>query len=170
MRASGLDAACVANIVALEWHKLAAFLPGALVCSLTRLDVATSMLDPDLARLRARLAKEITALAAAEGAPINDMPVWLTGAPTALLGDAEDTMVAGYRIVGERTRAQGVALYPSMTTDIMAGRPTELEGTAGDLLLRADRHRFAVPALRACTELLRGIERAHHNGAENAAP
>lgn len=167
LRASGLAAAAVPDIMRHEWHKLAAFLPGALVCSLTRLDVATTMLDPDLARVRARLAGEIGVVAAAEGHPIGGMPVWVTsaadleGGPAGVaLGSPEHDIVAEYAAVGARIRDQGVPLYPSMTTDILAGRPTELEDTAGDVLDRAARHGVPVAVLAICTQLLRGVERA----------
>lgn len=168
LRASGLVAACVPEIIAHEWHKLAAFLPGALICSLTRLDVATTMLDHGLAGIRARLAHEIAATAAAEGHPIGDCSVWVAGSGGRVsdrpggvtLSSSEDQIVAEYAVQGERLRAQGVPLYPSMTTDILAGRPTELEDTAGDAIARAARHALPVPTLTICTHLVRGLERA----------
>ena len=147
--------------------RLAVFLPGALVCSLTRLDVAGSMLDPDLARVRARLTRELAAVAAAEGHPIWPMPVWLTqtsgadaGGQAATLGSSEDEIVAEYAVQGARMRAQGVPLYPSMTTDIANGRPSELEDTAGDMVHRANRQGMPLPVLTLCYWLLRGVERS----------
>jgi 2-dehydropantoate 2-reductase len=168
-RAAGLPAACVSDILTREWHKLAAFLPGALLCSITRMDVATAMLDPDLARLRARLCHEIAAVAAAEGHPIGHLPVWITRSttprsgvsPVATLGQTEEEIVAEFAVQGEKIREQGVPLYPSMATDIMAGRPTELEDTAGDALERAARHGVPVPVMEACYRLVKGIEKAN---------
>ena len=55
--------------------------------------------------------------------------------------------------------AGGVPLYPSLAQDTMAGRPTELEATAGDVVRRAVRHGLPVPSLTACYRLLRGLER-----------
>ena len=177
IRASGLAAACVPDILAHEWHKLAAFLPGALICSLTRVDVATTMLDPDLARIRARLAQEIAAVAAAAGHPIGAMPVWVTGAADLQTGgprivnlaSSEEEIVAEFAAHGQRLRDQGVPLYPSLTHDILAGRPSELEDTAGDVRARAARHGVAAPTLAVCYQLVRGMERVgfiHHGGTE----
>lgn len=165
LREAGLAAACVPDILVHEWHKLALFLPSALVCSLSRLDAASSMLDPDLARLRARLASEVTAIAATEGQSIGHLPVWFASStsseqPMATLGQSEDTIAGEFQAQGQTLRNQGVRVFPSMATDIIAGRPTELEDTAGDLLQRAERHGVAVPLLRTCTTLLRGVEQS----------
>jgi ketopantoate reductase len=45
-----------------------------------------------------------------------------------------------------------------MSGDFTAGRPSELEDTAGDVLVRAARHGIATPTLATCTDLLRGVE------------
>jgi len=50
-------------------------------------------------------------------------------------------------------------MVPSLAQDIIAGRPSELEALAGDVLDRAARHSASAPTLALCTELLRGIER-----------
>lgn len=166
IRAGGLPAECVPEVVAREWQKLATFLPGALVCTLARTDMATSLLDEALLRVRRSLAREIAAVAAAEGSPLDALPVFLTAKSAADLGlpaqatfaDADDAVAATYRAVGADLQRQGVPVYPSMTGDFAAGRPSEIEDTAGDVLLRADRHDLAAPVLVTCTDLLRGME------------
>lgn len=171
-RSAGLRAECVPDILTREWHKLGLFLPGALLCSITRLDVASAMLDPDLARLRARLCHEIAAIAAAEGHGIGHLPVWISSRASGahemtLFSASEDAIAAEFALQGEGLRAQPVPLYPSMTTDILNGRPTELEETAGDMLKRAARHGIAVPVMETCYRLVKSAERAsgiHHGG------
>jgi 2-dehydropantoate 2-reductase len=173
-RSAGLRAECVPDILTREWHKLGTFLPGALLCSITRQDVASAMLDPDLARLRARLCHEIAAIAAAEGHGIGHMPVWLSSRASGthemtLFSASEDAIAAEFAVQGEGLRAQPVPLYPSMTTDILNGRPTELEETAGDVLRRAARHGIAVPVMETCYRLVKSAERGngiHHGGTE----
>jgi 2-dehydropantoate 2-reductase len=155
LREAGLPAACVPEIVTREWDKLAGFLRTALVSAITRLDLASVLLDPDLLPLCVRIAKEAAAVAAAEGHPLRDMP-------DALLGDVDRPdaeLIEAFLWTGERWRAGGPPTYPSLAQDIMTGRPSELEDTAGDVLERAGRHGVPVPSLAACVHLLRSIER-----------
>src|SRR6185312_2338661 len=48
---------------------------------------------------------------------------------------------------------------PSMTQDLLAGRPMEVEGVFGDLVARAARAGVAAPHLTFVHDLLRGIDR-----------
>ncbi|HZU78221.1 MAG TPA: 2-dehydropantoate 2-reductase, partial [Dehalococcoidia bacterium] len=159
--AAGLPAAAVPQIVTREWQKLVTYLSGALVCALTRTDMAASLLHPELARTRLRLSREVAAIAAAEGHPLGSLPVILNAAavrpglaPELPGFDAADGAILGaYAGQGRALRAQGAVVYPSLLQDMAAGRPTELEDTAGDALLRAARHAVPAPALQTCTEL-----------------
>jgi len=168
LAAAGLPAAAVPQVVTREWQKLASFLPGALVCGLSRLDMARTMLDPDLVRIRIRLGREVATVAAAAGHPLGRLPVFLTAAaldPVAVerlpgFDQSDGEIAAFFTETGRALAAQPVAVYPSLATDVIAGRPTELESTAGDLLQRAARHGVPVPAIAECTALLRGVERA----------
>lgn len=169
---AGLPAAAVPDSITREWQKLVTFLPGALVNALTRTDMASSLLDADLARARLRLGREIAAVAAAEGHPLGTLPVFLNaaavrpGSAPALPGfDRQDEeILAAFARQGEALREQQAVVYPSLLQDLLAGRPTEIEETAGDVLLRAARHGIPVPALRTCTELVRGLEAHPANG------
>ncbi|MGH2583578.1 MAG: ketopantoate reductase family protein [Dehalococcoidia bacterium] len=155
LREAGLPAACVPEILTREWDKLAGFLRTALVSAITRLDLASVLLDPDLVPLCVRIAKEAATVAAAAGHPLRDMP-------DALLGDVDRPdaeLIELFRQTGERWRATGPPTYPSLAQDIMSGRPSELEDTAGDVLARAVRHGVPVPSLATCVHLLRSIER-----------
>jgi ketopantoate reductase len=68
-------------------------------------------------------------------------------------------MVIELRGWAERFQEQNQPTYPSMAQDVMAGRPSELEDTAGDVLVRAARHGIPTPVLCSCVYLLRAIER-----------
>jgi 2-dehydropantoate 2-reductase len=151
--AAGLPAACVPDIVRREWHKLAIFLRTAPVCALTGTDIPGALLDPDLLEVCMRVAKEVAAVAAAEGQPLDAMPVWLT--PSVTFGSPEAAVRAALGEIAAGLRAQGVPLYPSLAQDTFAGRPTELEATAGDVVRRAARHGIDVPVLATLYRLLR---------------
>lgn len=176
--AGGLTAACVPDIGRRTWYKLAGFLRTAPVSALTRLDIATLTRDAALRRLCAGIALEAAHVAAAEGQPLWSLPPAYTdfgggSGPTRAAPDApwtEAELRDGLIAMGETLREAGVVLYPSLAQDIIAGRPTELEATAGDALARAARHGLATPLLATVTHLLRGVERGARarRGAETA--
>lgn len=145
IRDSGIPSICVPDIGRREWAKLTLYLSLALVGGVSRLDSATIVFDPDLSRVAIDLAGEAAAVAAAEGSPLRETE-------------------GGYRSVLEAfiapVRTAGAMHYMSLTQDLLAGRPTELEETAGDVLDRARRHGIAVPTIEACTDIIRGLERA----------
>ncbi len=165
---AGLPVVCTPEIVTLEWYKLTVFLRTALVSAITRLDIARLAADAALRHVCAGVALDVVRVAAAEGhavprhasddfslagpAPANGSPAAIDAAPA----EYEAVLAA----VGTALAQAGRSFYPSLAQDIIAGRPTELEATAGDLLARADRHGLPVPVLRTCTNLVRGIERA----------
>ncbi|MBI2760117.1 MAG: ketopantoate reductase family protein [Chloroflexi bacterium] len=157
IREAGLPASCEPDIVPREWQKLAIFLRTALVCSITRADIATVMLDSDLVRVCMAVAGEVAAVARAEGQSIDTMSIWVT--PSVSFGHTDAEILAGLTAIANDLRAGGVPLYPSLAQDTMAGRPTELEATAGDVIARAARHRLPAPSLTTCYRLLRGLER-----------
>lgn len=161
VRAAGLPAACVPDIVAREWDKLAGFLRTALVAAIARRDIASVLLDPDLAPLSARIVREVAAVAAAEGHPLLRVPDSLVGNPSLTEAD----LIADFARRAEAMRAQGPPTYPSMAQDVIADRPSELEDTAGDVLERAARDGVETPVLATCTYLLRAITRGTDSSA-----
>lgn len=166
VRASGLPAEAAAGVRTLEWYKLTVFLRTALVCALTRRDIASVAFDPDLAPLCVSIVREVARVAAAEGCALpwgaQGLPLALVphGAETTGLEAApDDALLAGLRAMGQRLREQGLAMVPSLAQDVIAERPTELEETAGDVLERAHARAIPAPSLALCVRLLRGLER-----------
>jgi len=155
IRDAGLAAECVPDIVTREWDKLAIFLRTALLAAITRRDIAAVLLDPDLVRLSARTVKEVAAVAAAEGHPLDG----LANSFVAGFDLPEEDLVADLVAWARRFGAQNAPTYPSMAQDIIAGRPTEVEDTAGDVLERAARHGVPAPVLSTCVYLVRALER-----------
>jgi 2-dehydropantoate 2-reductase len=155
IRDAGLPAECVPDVVRREWDKLAIYLRTAVIAAITRRDIASVLLDPDLVRLSARTVKEVAAVAGAEGHPIGRGEDGFIGEVSL----PEEDLVAELRRWAHRFQEQNQPTYPSMAQDVIAGRPSELEDTAGDVLLRAARHGIPTPVLSTCVHLLRAIER-----------
>jgi 2-dehydropantoate 2-reductase len=162
---AGLPAKSVPDIMSLEWYKLTIFLRTALVSALTRLDLGRLTLHASLRNICASVAHEVVEVAMAEGhkVPRHASSDFSLAGP-ARAGQSSLAIDAGRAEMqevldrlGEYLRKTERSFYPSLAQDIMAGRPTELQATAGDVLARADRQGLEVPALRVCTELLRGI-------------
>jgi 2-dehydropantoate 2-reductase len=155
IQAAGLPAAAVSDIVVREWDKLATFLRTALVCAIAGTDIASALLDPDLIDLCVAIVKEVALVAAAEGHPLDDVAGSLIGNPDR----PASVMAEAYRDLGATMGRQGPPTFPSLAQDIIAGRPSELEETAGDVLDRGFRRRIETPVLSTCVALLRGKER-----------
>jgi 2-dehydropantoate 2-reductase len=157
LRAAGFPAWSVTDIRAVEWYKLCMLLPGAFVTALSRRTYDEMALDEHLAPLWVRLLRETCAVANAEGITFTDPP----GSPWRLgtwQHEPDDVVLEALRGIGERQRAAGEKMRPSMLQDVLAGRRTEAADLAGDLLARARRHGVAVPAAETCYALVRGLE------------
>jgi 2-dehydropantoate 2-reductase len=143
IESAGIPASSVPDIRKREWDKLVLYLALALPSASTRVDTVTMVFNEHLLGVCVRIAVETATVAASEGFPL-------------------DVTDPGYREVLERfagpIRDKGVVHYMSMTQDLMAGRPTELEFTAGDVLDRASRHAVPVQAISVCADLVRGLE------------
>ncbi len=144
LAAAGIPSECVPDIGKREWEKLALYLGLGLPGAVTRLDSATLMSDPDLSRLCVRAAAEVAAVAVAEGYPVDPTEQW------------HRAVLEAYVVP---IRSNGLIHYISMTQDLMAGRPTELDWTAGDVVARAARRGVAAPVVETSAGFIRAIER-----------
>jgi 2-dehydropantoate 2-reductase len=156
-RAGGLSAECVNGIRTFEWQKLAVFLRTALVCSLTHLDIGSVLVDDDLRPVCIQVAREVAAVASAEGHELARLPVWI--GPSVTFGDSDAAIDADLVRIGRALHDQGVPLYPSLAQDTMAGRPSEIEATAGDVVARAAVRGVPAPSLWTCYHLVRAHQR-----------
>jgi 2-dehydropantoate 2-reductase len=147
---AGIPTTAVTDIVRREWDKLVLYLSLALVTSTSRLPTLAVIDDPDLSVLCVKIAQEVAAVAAAEGCHL----------------DVDAGYLDVLRTWARPIREKGMLHYMSMTQDLIAGRPTELDWTAGDIGDRAARSAIAVPTIDVLARLLRGIER---NAADSPA-
>ena len=157
LNAAGLPATAVEDIAVVEWWKLILLLPGAVITALSRRDYSAMCSHPLLSELFITLTRELVAVARAEGVAVADPPgtpihpvMWADSAPAEAL--------AGLRQVGERYKAGGQQVYPSMAQDVLSERRTEGEDLIGEVIRRAAAHEVPVSALDTCYRLIRGLE------------
>jgi ketopantoate reductase len=145
----------VPHIQVKEWAKLALFLRTAVVCALTRRHIASALLDDHLLPVCVRVMDEVVATARAEGHDISAEPAWFE--PGVTFAADRETLVTELRRVARSLEATGVQVYPSLAQDVMAGRVSELEATASDVLERATNHGLPTPTLDTVVRLLRAM-------------
>ena len=143
----------------MEWYKLCALLPGALVTTLSRRSYAGMALHPHLARLFVRVMRETFGVMQALGMTVQDPPgsLWRFAE---WLPAPDEVSLEGLRAIGERQRDAGERMLPSMLQDVLAGRLTEVEHLAGEVLRQAAALDLPVPATETCYRLIRGLEDA----------
>ncbi len=123
------------------------------VTVLTRVSNQQLFAEPNLMRAYLVLVRETAAVAAAYGVQVGDYP----GFPpirTYAERDHEAT------IASLQPAAAGAPSYASMTQDLLAGQPLEVDAVFGDIVDRADRKQLSVPALRLVRDLIRGLDAA----------
>jgi 2-dehydropantoate 2-reductase len=159
LRGAGFPSWSVANIRAVEWYKLCALLPGALVTTLSRRSYSEMALHPHLARLFVQVMRETFGVMQALGMTVQDPPgsLWRFAE---WLPAPDEVSLEGLRAIGERQRDAGERMLPSMLQDVLAGRLTEVEHLAGEVLRQAAALGLPVPATETCYRLIRGLEDA----------
>ncbi|HEV2123565.1 MAG TPA: 2-dehydropantoate 2-reductase, partial [Chloroflexota bacterium] len=159
LRAAGFPSWSVPDIRAVEWYKLCALLPGALVTALSRRPYDEMALHPDLADLFVQIMRETFAVPQAAGVAIGTDPPGSPWQFAAWLRAPDEVALAGLRAIGEQMRAAGQTVQPSLMQDILARRGTEAEDMVGGLIPEAHRLGVQLPATETCYRLVRGLQR-----------
>jgi 2-dehydropantoate 2-reductase len=144
------------DIAAVLWSKACNATGVFGICVLARVSNPHLFSDADLMRAYLTLVRETAAVAAAYGARVGNY----AGFPP----------IRSYAETDERTILASLPprphelepSYASMTNDLLAGRPMEVEAIFGDIVARAERRGVDVPCLRFTRDVLRGI---NHGGA-----
>jgi 2-dehydropantoate 2-reductase len=165
LAAAGIPVEAAPDIRSVLWSKAcnAAGIFG--VSVLTRASAPRLLSSPSLIRAYLPLVRETAALAAADGVQVGDY----AGFPIRTYVErSDDQTIAALTARPPLPAVPGRETLPSMTQDLLAGRPLEVETVFGDLLARAAAHGLAVPNLALVTNLLRGINetltREEHGG------
>ena len=156
---AGIPAQARTDIASVLWSKACNATGVFGICVLARASNAQLFSDPDLMRAYLTLVRETAAVAAAYGVRVGNYP----GFPPIrdyAEGD-EQTLLAGLA----PRRVEQEPGYASMTHDLMAGNPMEVDSIFGDIVERAQRRGVAVPCLQFTRDVLRGLNRERMNGA-----
>jgi 2-dehydropantoate 2-reductase len=152
---AGIPAEAVADIRSVLWSKAcnAAGVFG--VSVLARATTTQMSHDRDLMRAYLALVRETAATATAYGVRVGNYPNF---PPIRTYAESpEEEALAAMPNVGTPPPPGGS--LPSMTQDLLAGRPMEVEGVFGDLVTRAERAAVPVPYLTFARDVLRGLNR-----------
>ena len=128
------------------------------VSVLTRGSAPSLQRNPDLLRAYLSLVRETAALAAAFGVQVGDY----AGFPirTYVKRSDEDTLAAVLaRQPASPSQTQGPEGMPSMTQDLLAGRPMEADEVFSDLVARAAQVGVPVPRIALVRDLICGLNR-----------
>jgi 2-dehydropantoate 2-reductase len=123
------------------------------VSVLARTSAPLVFAEPNLLRAYLALVRETAAIGAAQGSAVGDYPNFPPIRTFATRPVAETLAAAPS---GPLPRGGSI---PSMTQDLLAGRPIEVEGVFGDLVERAEQTGVAAPHLTLVRDLLRGLDR-----------
>jgi 2-dehydropantoate 2-reductase len=154
---AGVRSAAVANIVSMEWSKFTVWL-GLMSMAVTMRSVSWRyLMDEDCARMLVRLAREVAAVASAQGIALAE---GATALPLrTILEASEREAIEAVRGAGEQMRARAPDHRMSALQDLEAGRPLEVEETFGYAVRRAADLGVSVPLLEAFHHLVAGIDR-----------
>ncbi|MDQ6601095.1 MAG: hypothetical protein M3Z19_00050 [Chloroflexota bacterium] len=153
LTAAGIPAQAPASIQSVLWSKAcnAAGVFGVSVLARASGPQLTS--DPSMMRAYLALVRETAITGAAYGVEVGNYPNF-PPIHTYAVTPAEETLTQ----ITPGPLPRGGSL-PSMTQDLLAGRPIEVEQVFGDLVARAERAGVAVPHLTFVRDIMRGIDR-----------
>ncbi|HLZ28001.1 MAG TPA: 2-dehydropantoate 2-reductase [Chloroflexota bacterium] len=170
-QAAGIPAQARDDIASVLWSKACNATGVFGVTVLARASTTQLFANPHFMRAYLVLVRETAAIAAAYGVQVGNYPSF-PPIRTFVDRDEEETvrqlgLTAGPRATASSpTRSLGRAPgagpgqvnYASMTQDLLAGAPLEVEAIFGDIVRRAEAKALFVPALRLVRDLIRGLD------------
>lgn len=157
LQAAGIPTDATPDIQSVLWSKAcnAAGVFG--VSVLCRVSAPRLFGSPHLMRAYLSIVREVVDLAQAFGVAVGDY----AGFPIrTYVQRSEAETLAALAARPPLPPVDGRETVPSMTQDLLAGRPLEVEEVFGDLVRRAEAAGHDVPRLRLITQLLRGLSPA----------
>lgn len=153
---AGLKTEVPESILSAEWSKLCQIVPAALLSSASRLEYYKVCKSRDLAELFIAITHECVSVARAEGVEVNDYPGFTirTLSQASFQEGVEMILARGANL--EKMGQTSVRI--SMLQDLLKGRKTEVEETAGYVARKAREHGIAAPNVEFGYRLVRGVE------------
>jgi len=153
---AGMPAEIPTSILSAEWSKLVHFVPAALLSATSRLEFYKLCKSRDLAELFVTVVRECAAVARAAGVAIDDYE----GFRVRTL--AESPFEDAVRIMVQRgenmERGGQTSTRISMLQDVLRGRKTEIEETAGYVVRKAREYGVPVPYVEFGYRVVRAVE------------
>ena len=154
---AGINASFSDSIQTSEWSKYVGWSGMTGLSVLTRLETYKFLLNPDSARIAARIMRETATVAAALGIPLADKPQ----IPSAQISlGTEDEAVALLSGVGGTFQERAPQHRMSTLQDVERGQRLEIEETLGYTISEAERLNVPVPTVETCYRLLSSIDRS----------
>ncbi len=155
LAAAGIPTEARDDIASVLWSKACNATGVFGVTALTRVSNQQLFAEPNLMRAYLVLVRETAAVANAYGVQVGNFH----GFPPIRTYAEQDHEVT---IAGLQPIASGAPSYASMTQDLLAGQPLEVDAVFGDIVARADVRAVPVPSLRLVRDLIRGLDRVTH--------
>ena len=155
LAAAGIPTEATLDIQSVLWSKEcnAAGVFG--VSVLSRASASGFGRSPDLVRAYLALIREVGDVARAFGVTIGDYHGFSI---KTYLDHTDDEVLAMFAARATPPKPGAVESYPSMTQDLLAGRPMEVDQIFADVVDRAARVGIPVPRLTLVRDLIRGID------------
>ncbi len=160
LEGAGIRTRAVPDIVGREWSKFCGWAGYMTMAVATRAVSWKVVLDPDGARLIARVAREMAALAAARGITLSDdsmLPI------VSMARGTEEQAAAAVMKKNENMQATAPLHRMSSLQDFEAGRPLELEETVAVALREGRERGIPMPTLDALYHLCRTLGRIRNH-------
>lgn len=153
---AGMKTEIPENILSAEWSKLCQIVPAALLSAVSRLEYYKVCKSRDLAELFVEITHECVAVAKACGVEVGDYQGF------AIRSLAEASFDRAVEMILERggtlERSGQTSVRISMLQDLLKGRKTEVEETAGYVVQMAREQGVSVPNVEFGYRVVRGVE------------
>lgn len=161
LESAGIPTQARVDIASVLWSKACNATAVFGVTVLTRVSNQRLFADPHLMRAYLVLVRETAAVASAYGVEVGNY----AGFPPirTFVDRADDDTIALIQPAPDSPPS-----YASMTQDLLAGLPLEVDAVFGDIVGRAERKNVPVPSLRLVRDMIRGLD-AHNRAARTSS-
>jgi 2-dehydropantoate 2-reductase len=154
LQSAGIPTTAHADIQSVLWSKACNATGVFGITVLARASNGQLFSNPHLMRAYLTLVRETAAVARAYGVQVGDHP----GFPPIRTYAERDEQATIDQI--KPNPNPGQRFYASMTQDLLAGLPLEVDGVFGDIVARAERKGVPAPCLRLVRDVIRGVDPA----------